>query len=552
MSSSNSSNHRASRQTLTTNGGAQMNRRSVISALGAGCLGLVAAPAVIGRAFAQSRRWPDGDPFSLGVASGAPRPDGFVLWTRLAPDPLSPDPAAPGGMTGPDVTVAYEIAADPEMRDIVRRGAAVAEATYGYSVHADIRGLMSGRPYWFRFISGEAASRVGRAMTSVPAATPLARMRFGFVSCSQYEHGYFSAYRHLANETPDAVLFLGDYIYEYIEQNRPTVRTHSDGIEAATLPTYRNRYAQYRLDADLQRLHAVSPALVTWDDHEVSNDYADRWSQFDDDPQLFLMRRAAAYQAFYEHMPVRPIMSRPNGPVMRIYDRFTFGDLLEISMIDGRQYRSREACYAPPNKLGGHMETNTSCPERTQEGRTMIGFAQENWLGQGLAHSRATWNVIAQDVLMAQLRQKQRDGEFGYWTDDWDGYPAGRRRLLQRIEQVKVKNPVVVGGDIHAFFANDLLVDFDNPNSPVVATEFVGTSVSSSGPPYEAIMAVLPDNPHVRFFESRKRGYVSIDVEAAHMTVQMRTLSDVTDPQASVSTLKSFVVESGRAGVVSA
>jgi alkaline phosphatase D len=492
-----------------TGSGAGIDRRRVVAALGAGTLGLLAAPAVIGRALAQVSRWPAGDPFSLGVASGAPRPDGFVLWTRLAPDPLSADPATPGGMTGGDVPVAYEIASDPAMREIVRRGVAAAEAGYGYSVHADVRGLQSGRSYWYRFMNGDAASRVGRATTAVAAGTPLERMRFGFVSCSHYEHGYFSAYRHLADENPDVVLYLGDYIYEYVEQGRPTVRTHSDGIEAATLPTYRNRYAQYRLDADLARLHAQAPALVTWDDHEVANDYADKWSQFGDDPQLFLMRRAAAYQAFYEHMPVRPILSRPDGPMMRVYDRFTFGDLVEISMIDGRQYRSREACYAPPDKMRGHLESDASCPERSEEGRTMIGFAQESWLSQGLAASKATWNVIAQDVLMAQLRQKMRGGGFGYSTDDWDGYPAGRKRLLSRIAETRVQNPVVIGGDIHAFFANDLHLDFDKPNSAVVATEFVGTSVSSPGPSYEFLASQLPDNPHVRFFESRKRGYVT-------------------------------------------
>jgi alkaline phosphatase D len=532
--------------------GPSIDRRRFIGAAGAGLIGLAGAPAVFSGAFAQGRRWTGGDPFSLGVASGAPRPDGFVLWTRLAPDPLSPDPATPGGMTGGDVPVTYEIAADPAMRDIVRRGAATAERAYGYSVHADVRGLSPGRSYWYRFVSGDAASPVGRAMTTVPAGTPLERMRFGFVSCSNYEQGYFSAYRHLADENPDVVMFLGDYIYEYVEQVRPTVRTHSDGIEAATLPTYRNRYAQYRLDPDLRRLHATAPALVTWDDHEVSNDYADGYSQFFDDPALFLQRRAGAYQAFYEHMPVRPILSRPNGPVMRIYDRFTFGDLLEVSMIDGRQYRSREACYGPPNKGGGHLETDATCPERREEGRTMIGFAQEAWLGAGLAGSRTQWNLIAQDVLMAQLREKNQSGTVGYWTDDWDGYPAGRRRLLARIAQTKASNPVVIGGDIHSFFANDLRVDFDDPNSPVIATEFVGTSVTSVGPPYDLIASTLPDNPHVRFFESRKRGYVSVDVDAKLMTTRMRALSDVTDPQASVSTLKTFAVESGRAGVVEA
>jgi alkaline phosphatase D len=519
--------------------------------LGAGALGLVAAPAVIGGGAVQARRW-RADPFSLGVASGAPRPDGFVLWTRLAPEPLSPNPATPGGMTGGDVPVDYEIAADDVMRDIVRRGAADAEAAFGWSVHADVTGLQPGRPYWYRFMCGDAVSRVGRAMTSVAAATPLERMRFGFVSCANYEQGYFSAYRHLADENPDMVLYLGDYFYEYVEQVRPTVRVHSDGIEAATLPTYRNRYAQYRLDPDLQRLHAVSPALVTWDDHEVSNDYADRWSQFNDDPELFLRRRAAAYQAFYEHMPVRPILSRPDGPVMRIYDRFTFGSLLEVSVMDGRQYRSREACYAPPSKLRGHVETDANCPERRDEGRTMLGFAQEQWLGLGLARSKATWNVIAQDVLMAQLREKQPDGHFGFWTDDWNGYPASRQRLLARIAQTRVSNPVVLGGDIHAFFANDLRVDFDDPASPVVATEFVGTSVTSGGPPHEMFTGFLPDNPHVHFFESRKRGYVSVDVDAKQMTTRMRVVTDVTDPNASISTLKTFAVENGKPGVAEA
>jgi alkaline phosphatase D len=532
--------------------GPAIDRRGLMAGLGASCVGFLAAPAVIGRAVAQTRRWTGGDPFSLGVACGAPRPDGFVLWTRLAPEPLSTDPATPGGLTGGDVPVAYEIAGDPAMRDIVRRGAATAEAAYAYSVHADIEGLDPGRPYWYRFASGDAVSATGRALTPVAPGAPVDRLKFGFVSCSNYEHGYFSAYRHLADENPDMVIFLGDYIYEFIEQVRPTVRTHSDGIEAATLPTYRNRYAQYRLDADLRRVHEAAPSIVTWDDHEVANDYADRWSQYNDDPDLFLQRRAAAYQAFYEHMPVRPILSRPEGPVMRVYDRFTFGDLLEVNLIDGRQYRSRPACYAPPNRLRGHLETDAACPERREEGRSMIGLAQENWLYQGLARAKAKWNLIAQDVLMAQARQKTPDGSFGYWTDDWDGFPASRRRLLARIAQTRVANPVVITGDIHAFLANDLRVDFDDPKSPVVASEIVGTSISSFGPSYEAVAQYLPDNPHIRFFESRKRGYVSVDLDAQQMTARMQAVSDVTDPKASVSTLKTFVVESGRPGVVAA
>jgi len=369
---------------------------------------------------AAAQSWRAGDPFSLGVAAGAPRPDGFVLWTRLAPEPLSNNPETPGGMYGGDVPVGYEIAADPAMREVVRRGEVPAEQAFAYSVHLDIGGLQPGRSYWYRFTNGDAASRIGRAATLPAPGSSLDKLRFGFVSCSNYEHGYFSGYRHLADENPEFVLYLGDYIYEYIEERRPVVRRHSDGIEAATLPTYRNRYAQYKLDPDLQRLHAEVPALVTWDDHEVQDDYADKWGKFFDDPGQFLIRRAAAYRAFYEHMPVRPILSRPEGPVMRIYDRFSFGDLIDISMIDGRQYRSREACYAPPNKGGTHLESNESCAERRDAGRTMLGFAQEAWLHSNLAHSKARWNLIAQDVLMAQLGIKQDSG-VGFSTDDWDG-----------------------------------------------------------------------------------------------------------------------------------
>jgi len=527
----------------------QPTRRRLLKGAGGAGLALIAAPALLRYAAAQSPRM--GDPFSLGVASGAPRPDGFVLWTRLAPDPLSADPETPGGMHGGDVTIAYEIATDPAMREVVRRGMATAEQAFAYSVHLDVRDLAAGRPYWYRFMSGDAASRIGRAATLPAPGAALERLRFGFVSCSNYEHGYFSGYRHLADENPEFVLYLGDYIYEYIEQRRPVVRRHSDGIEAATLPTYRNRYAQYRLDPDLQRLHAEVPALVTWDDHEVQNDYADKWSEYFDDPQIFLIRRAAAYRAFYEHMPVRPILSRPQGPTMRIYDRFRFGDLIEISMIDGRQYRSREACYAPPNKGGMHLESDASCPERRQAGRTMLGFAQEAWLYAALAHSKAEWNLVAQDVLMAQLRVK-RDGADAFSTDDWDGYPANRARLLNHIRDTRVSNPVVVGGDAHSFFANDLRPDFGAETSPVVATEFVGTSISAYGPPYAPIAQALPDNPHIHFFESRRRGYVYVDLERSHMQVRMRVVSDATDPNADISTLRAFAVEGGKPGVIAA
>ncbi len=518
----------------------------------AGLAALMATPGIIGRANGDTQLWPKGDPFALGVAAGCPSTEGFVIWTRLAPEPLSPDPETPGGMSGPDVPVAYEIAKDPGFREIVRKGEVPAEARYAYSVHVEVTGLDAARPYWYRFASGDAQSRGGRALTAPQPGATLDNFRFGFVSCSNYEHGYFSAYRHLTDEHPDLVAFLGDYIYEYVEKKKPVVRHHSDGVTASDLRTYRNRYAQYRTDPDLQRLHAEVPAIMVWDDHEVQNDYADMWSETFDDPKEFLKRRAAAYQAYYEHMPLRPSPSQPNGPDMRIYDRFTFGDLAQFFMIDGRQHRSKPACYGPPNTGHGHLESNKSCPERLDEQRSMLGFPQEAWLREGLSSSTAHWNVIAQDVLMTELRQKMGDGETGYWTDDWNGFPASRQRLLSHIHNAKVQNVLVLSGDIHGFFANDLKLDFADPASPTVATEFMGTSVTSYAPPYEYFVKTLPDNPHIKFFENRVRGYVSVDLTKERCTARYQAVSDVKDPNATVSTLKTFLVENGRPGAVEA
>lgn len=522
-----------------------LTRRAFVAASS----GLLLAPSIL-RA-ASGPQW-KADPFSLGVASGSPSPNGFVLWTRLAPEPENYDPAAPAGMSGPAVPVSYEIAGDPQMKTIIRNGTALADPVYAYSVHAEIAGLEPGRPYWYRFMSGGAMSRTGRAMTAPAPQTALERMRFAYVSCANYEHGYFSAYRHLADEQPDLVIFLGDYIYEYVDRrSTDLVRTHSENVEAATLPTYRNRYAQYRGDPDLQRLHAETTAMITWDDHEVQNDYANEASQDFADPATFLVRRAAGYRAFYEHMPLRA-SARPNGATMRVYDRMRFGDLLEVSLLDGRQYRSREACYRRPDKGGAHLETNSSCAERLDPTRSLLGTAQEQWLYDGLAASRARWNVIAQDVMMSVFRQRQNSGEIGFWTDDWNGYPAARARLLQHVQDSKISNPVVITGDIHSFWANDLKKDFDDPASPTVATEFIGSSITAHSPPYDLFMKYMPDNPHVRFFDSRPHGYVSVTVERERMSVRFQAVSDARDKNAGVSTLRSFVVENGKAGVVAA
>jgi alkaline phosphatase D len=531
-------------------GRGELTRRRFLDVSGRALAGALVAPAFVRNAGFPCARWPAQNPFSLGVAAGDPAPDGFALWTRLAPEPLSADPDAPGGLGRGDLEVGYEIATDEAMRNIAQRGTATAEAAFAHSVHVEVKGLGAGRPYWYRFTSGDAQSPIGRALTAPTPGASLERLRFACASCANYEAGYFAAYRHLAAEQPDLVLFLGDYIYEYLETKRPTVRRHSDGVEATTLPIYRNRYAQYRLDPDLQQLHAAVTSLSTWDDHEVQNDYADRWSQSFDDPQQFLKRRAAAYQAYYEHMPLRPSRSRPNGESLRVYDSFAFGDLVQFAVLDGRQYRSREACYAKPDHGGGHVETDASCPERRDTGRSMLGAEQEAWLAATLSNSRARWNVLAQDVMMAQLRERLPDGSIGFWTDDWNGYPAGRARLLQTVHERRVRNPVVLGGDIHSFWASDLKLDFDDPRSPTVASELIGTSITSYPPPYEKFAAYLADNPHVRFFESRSRGYMASEVTRERMTTKFQVISDPHDRAASVSTLATFVIEDGRPGPV--
>ncbi len=518
-----------------------MHRRTFLHLAGTSALSTLAAPALLGCA-TSAPTWTN-DPFALGVAAGDPAPDGFVLWTRLI---------SANGLPKGNIEIAYEIATDETMREIVRRGTAVAEAAYAHSVHLEIHGLTPGRPYWYRFMSGTASSRVGKAATLPAPGARVDNLRFAFVSCANYEIGYFSAYRHLADEQPDLVLFLGDYIYEYIERRRPTVRLHSDEKEATTLAGYRNRYAQYRQDPDLQRLHATVPMLVSWDDHEVDNDYTSEWSSTFADPVKFAARRAAAYQAFYEHMPLRPSRYDARSHAIRLNDRFAYGDLLEIALTDPRQYRSRLACPTQPDRGRGHLETLASCPELVDPTRSFFGLAQERWLMDGLARTTARWNVIAQSTLMSQWRQRDQNNEISFWTEDWNGYAPSRTRLLQHIHNARVANPVVIGGDVHSFWANDLKLDFDNPKSPTVATELVGTSITSVGPNYETFTKYLPDNPHVRYFESRRRGYTSVDLTRNRMTTRFRNVSDVHKPDATIATLKTFVVEDGKTGVVPA
>jgi alkaline phosphatase D len=483
------------------------------------------------------------NPFSLGVASGYPSNSGMVLWTRLAPIFDAPG----GGMPPEIVPVAWEVARDAGMTDIAASGTAYASPEWGHSVHVEPTGLQPNRPYWYRFRSGDAQSAIGHTRTFPGPAGKPQRVRFAFASCQQYEQGYYGAYRHMAADHLDLILHLGDYIYES-SWGRDHVRKHN-APEAITLDDYRARHALYKSDPDLQSAHAACPWLLTWDDHEVSNDYATERSQTLDAPEWFLARRAAAYKAWYEHMPV-PRRMLPVGPHMRIYSRVGFGNLAAFYMVDNRQHRTWQAC-ARPGRGGGASVDAADCAELTDPKRTLLGAAQEQWLEAGLAASRLRWNVIGQQTLMAQMNRAESGGK-SIFTDGWDGYPAARRRLLEHMAAAGTPNPVVVGGDVHAFYVSQLKPDFDDPASPVVASEFVGTSISSQHGSQDWLDKRRPANPHLLLAESRYRGYVRAEVTPKRMQVDLRAMESVQTRDAACNTLTSFVVEDGRPGPVRA
>jgi alkaline phosphatase D len=476
------------------------------------------------------------DPFALGVASGRPTPASVVLWTRVMPE------GERGERLVAPVRVDWAIAEDEAMRRVVGTGQAVAEAQWAHSVHVEVGGLKPGRPYWYRFAVRGVASPVGRTRTAPAESERLSHLRFVFASCQQYEQGYYTAFRHMATEDADLVVHLGDYIYE-MSWGRDLVRRH-DGGRATTLDEYRDRYAQYKSDHDLQAAHAAFPWIVTWDDHEVDDDYTDDISPQQPDRTHFLAQRAAAYQAYWEHMPL-PVSMQPRGPAARIYDRYRFGDLVEFHVLDDRQYRDHHACRAnlPRNKV------MTECDERVDPRRTILGRTQEAWLADGLARGSTRWNVIAQQTLMAQL-DRGTQGRRAFWHDGWDGYPAARRRLLDAVAASPVRDTLVVSGDVHSFWAADLKRDFDAPEAPTIATEFVGGSITSQGPADARVQAQVAKNPHVRYGRGGRYGYahVALDIKAAH--VAFRAVDTVKSEQSTLSTLQSFAVEAGKPGVV--
>jgi len=500
--------------------------------------GLGAAHAVPARATDRKVSF-DSYPFTLGVASGYPAPDGFVLWTRLAPKPFEPG----GGLAPEPVPMRWEVAEDESFRRIVASRAEFPGPEWAHSVHAEVRGLRPDRWYWYRFLAGDAVSPVGRTRTAPAAGAAAGRLRFAFASCQHFEHGYYTAHRHIAGEDLDLVIFLGDYIYE--SSSRRTVRTHERSEEPVTLSEYRARYARYKGDRDLQAVHHAFPWIVTWDDHEVDNDYADDRQEDGTPPEEFLLRRAAAYQAYYEHMPL-PASMRPRGSAMRIHAVSEWGSLARFYLLDGRQYRSPQAC--PRRASGGSEVDPLECADLRDPVRTMLGAVQENWLDREFASSRASWNILAQAVLMAQRKNKSGDKQ-AIWTDSWDGYPGARRRLLESVVARKLVNPVVLSGDVHMHFVADLKLDFDDGRSPTVASEFVGTSITSAPGAWQKNMpAILAENPHIKYGNGEHRGYVRASVAGGRFNAELIGVETVRKPESRATVLARFVVEDGKPG----
>lgn len=526
-----------------------LSRRDLIKAL------LATTASTSTPSFASGQANLRNDPFTLGVASGSPRHDSVVLWTRLhAVNAL--------GMTQipqQAIPVQWQIAHDAAFSRIVQQGRVQAQPALGHAVHIDVQGLQPDRWYFYRFMHGTHLSALGRTRTFPAPDALAAKLRFAYASCQRWESGFYSAYTHMARENLDAVIFLGDYIYEYKTQKNRSPNVVRDlkvhlSASGSTLEDYRARYAAYKSDPALQAMHAHCPWIVTWDDHEVYNDYAA--TQGEDLSPDFMQRKAAAYQAYYENMPLRASTLvagfdslRSNGE-LRIYGQFNAGQLVQFTVLDDRQYRDHQSCPRP-SRGGGNTIRAEECTELFNPQRTLLGKAQETWLAHTFTQKNAQWNVIAQQTLVGRRNyspSKNADKAL-LQTDNWDGYPAARTRMTDALQKHTVSNPVFIGGDIHQNWVGHIKADFENSRSKTIATEFCGTSITSTGGNNDKITERLANNPHFIFADAEKRGYGVVELTAKTMTTQLRVLDDVRHENAAISTLASFTVESGRAVV---
>jgi len=506
-----------------------LTRRAFLSAAGSAA---IAAPAILraqGGGFTAF-------PFSLGVAAGDPSPDGFVIWTRLAPEPLEPH----GGMATAPVTVTWEVATDEGMRNILSKGEEKARAELAHSVHVELSGLQPDRPYWYRFRAGGQKSVIGRARTLPAAGASPRSLRFGVAGCQHYEDGFYTAFRHLADEDLAFIFHYGDYIYEGWAKGIETahsgeivtpVRRHI-GQSCYDLTDYRRRYAQYKTDSDLQRAHAAQTWFATFDDHEVRDNWAGDHDPTDTPPELFRTRRAAAFQAWYEHMPVRRALF-PRGATIDAWRGARYGDLVSFDFLDTRQYRSGYLCGD---------DFSPACPRLEDPSATMISAEEEAWLVRNLSRPQARWSCVAQQVMMMSLDRRTDAGPSRILNmDSWAGYEAPRRRLLSRMRGLD--NVVVLAGDEHQNFAG-LLVDRDKP----VAVEFVASSISSGGDGSDKRKGsdvILRNNPELKFINDQ-RGYHVCEVTPDAWRTEVMVLDSVSTPGAPIRKRATLTVPHGR------
>ncbi|MCY1647581.1 alkaline phosphatase [Caulobacter sp. SL161] len=520
-----------------------LSRRRMLAVFGGAAVSAMSIPLESGKALAQAVF--QTYPFQLGVASGDPSPDGFVIWTRLAPEPLE----IGYGMPSAPVAVEWEVADAPNMRNIVAKGTAIAPPELGHAVHVEVGGLQPNRDYWYRFIAGRERSLTGRARTTPAMGAALDRVRFAVAGCQHYEQGYYTAYRRLAEDNPDFVFCYGDYIYEY-RGNRvwnsasgpvENVRQHFGG-EIYSLDDYRRRYAQYKMDPDLQAAHAAAPWFTVWDDHEIDNNWVTDLDQDGVDPKIFNLRRQAAVQAYYENMPLRA-SSFPTGTSLQIYRRATYGQLLNLNLLDTRQYRTDQPCG---DRFGYCDAVEASRAE-------VIGQVQEKWLTNGLIESKSTWNVLAQQIMMMDLDREPGEGK-AVNPDSWAGYRMPRNRLLQTIRDRKVGNVVVLTGDEHQNYAGDLYLDGAKAEGAPIASEFVVTSISSGGDGTDqrADMARIQAANPILKFNNAQRGYALCDVTPKAFVTEFKVLDAITRRDGKLSTRAKWALEAGKTGIVQA
>jgi alkaline phosphatase D len=514
------------------------SRRGLLTGTGATLVYGALAPIGFSRvASAQSF----GDyPFNLGVASGDPTSDGVVLWTRLAPRPLDG-----GGMPQNPVAVQWQIATDERMQRVVQRGAALALPELGHSVHVEVDGLQPSRWYWYQFKVGHETSPIGRTRTA-PARGSTDALRFAFVSCQHYAQGFYNAHKHLAEENLDFAVHLGDYIYER-PASSPIGRAHLPDHEITSIDDYRIRHALYRSDPHLQAVHEAFPWIVTWDDHETENDYAGLTVENPADPANhlpdFASRRARAYQVYYEHMPLRAAQL-PVGPYLTLYRRLEFGDMLSVNVLDTRQYRSHRA----PSTCLLEERIDGYCPSALDPTRTIQGLEQQAWLLDGLRRSRARWNLLANQVPFAPNDTNSDLAIRTFGGEKWDGYPADRQAVIDQIVARGLGNTIVITGDVHQNFVRNVPPDHVRLDAAPVATEFIGTSISSGGDRTLTTVFENPNNPHLRL-QDNHHGYVRCVVKPDVWQSDYRVVPAVTSPDdGGISTLASFVVENGRPG----